>query len=174
MREDAFHNVGIIDECNDAHGDAAVGALERITDVDTEEEAVALIVEGAKTVPKGEWIVGQGWDEGAWANQMALDTAGITSETEVPVGGEMRLGTDGQSNGLFLNNAVELIRDAVPPPSREAYTNQLLIGLSQMAADGYAAVHEAGLGSLEMSILKELESEGRLPTPVLRNDFTTR
>ncbi len=116
-------------------------ALERIDliDIATEEEAIALVVERAKTVPKGEWIVGRGWDEGAWANrypdkalltqavpdhpvfldslhsfggwanQMALDIAGITAETEVSVGGEMRLGSDGQPNGLFLNNGVNLI-----------------------------------------------------------------
>ena len=38
-------------------------------DVDTEEEAVARIVATAADVPAGEWIVGHGWDEGAWANR---------------------------------------------------------------------------------------------------------
>ena len=173
-------------------------ALDRIdlTDVDTEEQAVALVVERARSIPPGEWIVGRGWDEGAWANrypdksllseavpdhpvfmdslhsfggwanQMALDIAGITRETEAPVGGEIRLGADGEPNGLFLNNAVDLMRAAVPPPSRETYTNQLLTGLNQMAADGYVTVHEAGLDSLQMSILEQLESEGSLPIRV--------
>ena len=40
-----------------------------LVDIQTEEEAVALVVERAKTVPKGAWIIGQGWDEGAWANR---------------------------------------------------------------------------------------------------------
>ncbi len=173
-------------------------ALARIDlkDIATEEEAIALVVERAKTVPKGEWIVGRGWDEGAWANrypdkalltqavpdhpvfldslhsfggwanQMALDVAGITAETEVPVGGEMRLGSDGQPNGLFINNGVDLIRGAIPAPSREAYTDRLLAGLNQMAADGYVTVHDAGLDSLQMSILEELEADGRLPIRV--------
>ena len=173
-------------------------ALERIDliDIATEEEAIALVVERAKTVPKGEWIVGRGWDEGAWANrypdktlltqavpehpvfldslhsfggwanQMALDVAGITAQTEVPVGGEMRLGSDGQPNGLFLNNGVNLLRDAIPAPSREGYTNRLLAGLNQMATDGYVTVHDAGLDSLQMSILEELEADGRLPIRV--------
>ena len=173
-------------------------ALERIDliDIATEEEAIALVVERAKTVPKGEWIVGRGWDEGAWANrypdkalltqavpehpvfldslhsfggwanQMALDRAGITAQTEVPVGGEMRLGSDGQPNGLFLNNGVNLLRDAIPAPSREGYTNRLLAGLNQMATDGYVTVHDAGLDSLQMSILEELEADDRLPIRV--------
>ena len=172
--------------------------LERINliDVATEEEAVALVVERAKTVPNGEWIVGRGWDEGAWANrypdkalltlavpdhpvfldslhsfggwanQMALEVAGVTAKTESPVGGEIRLGADGEPNGLFLNNAVNVMRDAIPPPSREAYSNRLLAGLNQMAADGYVTVHEAGLDSLQMSILEELEANDRLPIRV--------
>lgn len=173
-------------------------SLDRVdlSGADSEEDAVDLIVARATTVPKGEWIVGQGWDEGAWAdhypdktllsdalpehpvfmdslhsfagwaNQMALDVAGITAATAVPAGGEMRLGADGEPNGLFLNNAVQLIEDAVPPPSRDRYTDELLAGLVRMAADGYVTVHEAGLRSLEMSILEELEAEGRLPIRV--------
>ena len=187
---------GLVDSHVHVFGLGAVLERLNLTDVETEEEAVALVVERARTVPKGEWIVGQGWDEGAWANrypdksllseavpdhpvflkslhsfagwpnQMALDVAGIRSDTEVPVGGEIRLGADGEPSGLFLNNAVQLMTHAVPPPSRETYTKELLSGLNQMAADGYVTVHDAGLGPVEMSILEELEAEGRLPIRV--------
>ncbi|HEV2664054.1 MAG TPA: amidohydrolase family protein, partial [Blastocatellia bacterium] len=37
--------------------------------VQTEEEAVARVVAFAAKVPKGEWVLGRGWDEGAWANR---------------------------------------------------------------------------------------------------------
>jgi predicted amidohydrolase YtcJ len=40
-----------------------------LTDVATEAQAVAKVAERAKSVPKGEWIFGAGWDEGAWANR---------------------------------------------------------------------------------------------------------
>ena len=172
--------------------------LERVNliDVATEEEAVALVVERAKSVPKGEWIIGAGWDEGAWANrypdkvllselvpdhpvflrslhgfagwanQMALESLGITANTEVPTGGEMRLDADGQPNGLFLNRGIELLDNGVPAPSREAMTQQLLKGLRQMAEDGYVAVHEAGIHSMGMSILEELEAANELPIRV--------
>ena len=33
-----------------------------------------------------------------WVNEAALEQAGITAESEVPVGGEMRLAEDGQPN----------------------------------------------------------------------------
>ena len=164
-----------------------------LTDVATEEEAVALVAERAKSVPAGEWILGAGWDEGAWANrypdkellseavpdhpvfldslhgfaawanQAALDTGGITAESEVPTGGEMRLGEDGEPNGLFLNRATTMLDAIVPAPSRETLIRQVLMGLNQMAADGYVAVHEAGVGSRAMSVVEQLEAEGRLP-----------
>lgn len=167
-----------------------------LTDVATEEEAVALVAERAKSVPAGEWILGAGWDEGAWANrypdkvllseavpdhpvfldslhgfaawanQAALDAGGITADSDVPVGGEMRLGGDGKPNGLFLNRATTMLDAIVPPPSQETLIKQLLIGLKQMAADGYVAVHNAGLDSRAMSILEQLEEEDRLPIRV--------
>jgi len=187
---------GLVDSHTHVFGLGALLDQVNLVDVATEEDAVALVVERAKSVAKGEWIIGRGWDEGAWANrypdkalltsavpdhpvfmdslhsfagwgnQKALDAAHITADTDVPVGGEMRLGDDGQPTGLFLNNAVDLLRKAIPAPSRETLTNQFLLGLKQMAADGYTAVHDAGLGALEMSILEELEARNELPIRV--------
>ncbi len=171
--------------------------LEQINliDVATEEEAVALAAERATTVPPGEWIVGRGWDEGAWANrypdkellsqtipdhpvllqglhsfavwvnQMALDELGISEASEMPVGGEMRLGADGKPNGLFLNRAADFVKDSVPV-SDEVRTRQVLAGLNRMARDGYVAIHEAGLYAYQMSVLEKLEAENRLPIRV--------
>lgn len=178
-------------------------------DVDTEEEAVARIVERAKQVPTGEWIVGQGWDEGRWAdnypdkrllseavpdhpvfmrslhsfagwcNQTALDRAGITRDTEVPDGGEMRLTADGSPSGLFLNRAVPLIENAIPALTEQQLEQNLLTGLNQMAADGYVTVHDAGLNAAEMKVLEKLEAEDRLPVRVyamlsVRNEALAR
>ncbi|MGB5576421.1 MAG: amidohydrolase [Woeseiaceae bacterium] len=187
---------GLVDSHTHVFGLGALLDQVNLIGVATEEEAVALIVERAKSVPKGDWIVGRGWDEGAWANaypdkalltaavpdhpvfmdslhgfagwanQAALDAAGITAESKVPVGGEMRLGSDGQPSGLFLNQGVNMLSDAVPEPSREILAKQLLLGLSQMAADGYTAVHDAGLDTEAMSILEELEAADKLPIRV--------
>ena len=167
-----------------------------LTDATTEEEAVALVSERANNVPDGDWIVGYGWDEGAWANnypdklllseavpnhpvlmrglhgfadwcnQMALDVTGVTAEMPVPVGGEMRLGDDGEPSGLFINRGVELVRGGMPEQTNEDMRRQLLLGLNRMAEDGYVAVHDAGLNSSEMEVLTQLEDEGALPIRV--------
>jgi predicted amidohydrolase YtcJ len=187
---------GLVDSHTHVYGLGAKLDSIDLTDVATEEEAVALVAEKAETTPAGEWIIGRGWDEGAWANrypdkvllseaapnnpvfldslhgfavwvnQAALDAGGITAETEVPVGGEMRLGDDGEPNGLFLNRATTMIDDIVPPPAMETRLNRWLMGLNQMAEDGYVAIHEAGLNTEAMAALEQLEAEGRLPIRV--------
>ena len=187
---------GLVDSHTHVFG---LGALLRqvdLTDVATEEDAVARVAARAREVPAGEWIIGRGWDEGAWANrypdkallseavpdhpvvldslhgfaswvnEAALRAAGITADSEVPVGGEMRLDEDGQPNGLFLNRATVMIDAAVPAPSHEELTEQVLAGLEQMAEDGYVTVHDAGLDAAHMQVLEELEAGGRLPIRV--------
>ena len=164
-----------------------------LTHIATEEEAIALVAERASKTPKGEWILGSGWDEGAWAshypdkvllsaavpdhpvaldglhgfaawvNQAALDAGGITAASDVPVGGEMRLGGDGEPNGLFLNNATTMIDNIVPPPSDDAMADRLLRGLGRMAEDGFVSVHEAGVDARAMRVLEQLEAEDKLP-----------
>lgn len=187
---------GLVDSHTHVFGLGA--ALERVdlVDVDTEEEAIRRVLERAASTPKGEWIVGRGWDEGAWANrypdkallsqavpdhpvflgslhgfagwanQMALDAAGVTSDTEVPVGGEIHLGDDGEPNGIFLNRAVPLVRNAIPAAGPEAMQVRVLTGLTQMAEDGFTAVHDAGLDTAMMDALETLEAEGKLPIRV--------
>jgi predicted amidohydrolase YtcJ len=164
--------------------------------VDSEAEAVELIAARAATVPKGEWILGGGWDEGAWAdrypdkallseavpdhpvlmrglhgfadwcNQAALDAVGITAESPVPTGGEMPLDENGEPAGLFINRAVQMPRSGVPEPSDTDLARQVLLGLDRMAEDGYVMIHDAGLGSREMAVLERLEADGRLPIRV--------
>lgn len=173
-------------------------ALSRVSlyDVETEEEAVARIVEAAKSVPKGEWIVGHGWDEGAWANRypdmrlltervpdhpvymrslhsfagwgnrLAFERAGITADTEAPVGGEIGRFPDGEPSGLLLNRAVPLLEQAIPRPDHAKLRAQALMALNQMARDGYVQIHDAGLDREQMAVLQDLEAAGELPIRV--------
>ncbi len=164
--------------------------------IESEEAAVAMIVERARDLPEGEWIIGWGWDEGAWANnypdkvllsdavpnhpvlmrgrygfadfvnQRALDETGVTAETPIPVGGEMPLADDGTPSGLFINRAVTMVRSRMPEQSDEELRRLALLGLEQMAADGYVAVHDAGLASHAMAALEQMEADGELPIRV--------
>ena len=173
-------------------------SLERInlTGIATEAEAVARIVERAATTPKGEWILGYGWDEGAWANrypdkrrlsalvpdhpvvlrslhgfaswanERALALAGITRDTPAPDGGEIRKDATGEPTGLVLNRAVPLLDNAVPRPSPAQRDAQVMRALHVMARAGYTGVHEAGVAPDVMESFERLAERDSLPLRV--------
>lgn len=173
-------------------------SLDRVnlTGLSTEEEAVARIVERAATTPKGEWIIGVGWDEGAWANRypdkrlltervpdhpvvmrglhgfaawgnaLALEKAGITRDTKAPTGGEIRKDASGEPTGLVLNRAVPLLDDAVPAPAPAQRDAQVRRALHVMADAGFTGVHEAGVAPDVMASLERLAAADSLPLRV--------
>ena len=178
-----------------------VGLGEKQSQVDlvgvaSEAEAVARVAAFARHIPKGLWILGRGWDEGAWANhyptkrllservpdhpallsglhgfavwanQVALDRAGITRATASPEGGEVVKDAGGEPTGLLLNRATSLLTAAVPEPTEEQYKAYVLAGLERMAHDGYVAIHEAGADRRLMRAFQALDAEGRLPVRV--------
>ena len=164
--------------------------------VATETEAIERVVAYAASVPKGEWITGRGWDEGAWANRypdwrqlsarvpdhpvvlyslhgfgvwanrLALDRAQITRATAAPVGGEIRKDAKGEPTGIFLNRATTLMVAAVPPPTPAQIESQLLAGLTEMARSGYVAIHEAGVDRAMLNGLMALDARKQLPIRV--------
>ncbi len=167
-----------------------------LTAAEDEEAAVELVAARAAAVEPGEWIVGWGWDEGAWAgrypdlhllservpdhpvlmrslhgfavwgNRMALERAGITRDTAGPSGGEIVRDERGEPTGILLNRATALLTAAVPAPSPETLQEHLLAGLTEMARSGYVAVHDAGVGSELMAACEALADAGRLPIRV--------
>ncbi len=187
---------GLVDSHTHVAGLGEKASQVDLTGVRTEEEAVALVAARARGVPKGEWILGRGWDEGAWANhypglallsekvpdnpvylaslhtfagwgnRLALERAGITRSTSAPEGGEIRKDKDGNPTGILLNRAVPLLSSAVPPPSEERFKSYVLAGLERMARDGYVAIHEAGADRGLLKAFQDLDGEGRLPVRV--------
>lgn len=167
-----------------------------LTGVVDEAAAIARVVERARSTPKGAWILGQGWDDGAWAdrypdaaalsaavpdhpvvlrglhgfaswaNRAALEAAGIDRTTADPVGGIIRRGADGAPTGLFLNRAVALLDAAVPRPEPAARDSQLVRVLRRVATLGFTAVHEAGTAPDVLAAFERLAKAGKLPIRV--------
>ena len=164
-----------------------------LVDVGTEEEAVALAEAVAAETPPGSWILGSGWDEGAWANRyptlellseavpdhpvylrglhgfagwgnrMAFEMAGITADTPDPAGGQLVRDEEGHPSGTLLNQAVHLLEDHIPTPSVDETMGHVMAGLEVMAQHGYTSVHEAGSNRRYQEAFERLEAEGRLP-----------
>lgn len=161
-----------------------------------EAEAVARVAERARTTAAGKWIIGHGWDEGAWAdryptvealslavpdhpvllnglhgfavwgNRRALDLAGISADTPDPAGGDIVRDDEGNPTGVLTNRATKLLRTAVPATSLEDREAAILAGLDTLADAGYVAVHEAGVSGDVLEALLSLDARDALPLRV--------
>jgi predicted amidohydrolase YtcJ len=187
---------GLVDSHTHVVGLGEARSQVDLVGVPTEAEAVERVVRFAKDVPKGQWILGRGWDEGAWAshypdmkqlservpdhpvllaglhsfavwgNRLAFEKAGIGPGSVAPEGGEIVRDASGAPTGILLNRATTLLSAAVPEASETQFKGYVLAGLQTMAEAGYVAVHEAGAERRLMKAFAELEAEGRLPLRV--------
>ncbi len=161
--------------------------------VKTEDEAIARVRVHARKHPDAKWILGHGWDEGAWAdrypdmaklsrafpkrpvvlrglhgfavwgNAAAFAAAGINRDTEAPSGGDIIRDQHGNPSGVLTNRATELLSQAIPIAAKEEREAAILAGLDELARSGYVAVHEAGVDAQTLADLEGLSKQGRLP-----------
>jgi predicted amidohydrolase YtcJ len=98
-----------------------------------------------------------------WVNARALALARIEATTAAPSGGEILRDQRGAATGVFIDNAIDLVEAALPPPSREELRVDLERGLAACVRAGLTGVHDMGTTAAQLEVLRELEAEGRLP-----------
>ncbi|NKB88840.1 MAG: amidohydrolase family protein [Acidobacteria bacterium] len=101
-----------------------------------------------------------------WANQRALDEAGIDADTPTPSGGTVSRDSAGNPTGIFLNRASGMLGAAIPDAGAAQLEEDLRLGLEELARSGYVRVHEAGVGSSLLAAMESLDARGALPTRV--------
>ena len=102
----------------------------------------------------------------AWANSLAMELAGISDDTEDPVGGQIVRDENGKATGVFIDTAMSYIREQIPATSFEEEKVALSTALNALAAYGITSVHDAGIGSSTIAAYKELVGEAPLPVRV--------
>ena len=153
------------------------------------EEVLERTIEFSKNTTG--WIVGRGWDQNDWeikeypdnssldslfpdrpvilkridghaglANTKALKISGITTKTNVE-GGVIEIKND-RLTGILNDNALELIRKAVPLPAEEQIINGLLEAQENCFGVGLTTVDDAGLKRSEIEIIDRLQKNGML------------
>lgn len=157
------------------------------------DQALKKVAQLTDTLEPGEWLIGQGWDEGAWANNYpnrhdldilfpnnpvflkslhgfgvwvnteALKFAEIDDQTQPPVGGEIVRDKKGAPTGILLNRATTLFDDVVPKPSLEKFAESMNIGMKQLVRDGFVAAHQAGATRMHIEGLQQLKANDTLP-----------
>ncbi|GAB5500611.1 MAG: amidohydrolase [Pseudohongiellaceae bacterium] len=102
----------------------------------------------------------------AWANSAAMELAGITRQTEDPDGGQIIRDADGNATGVFVDNAMGLVRQHIPNLTTEETRYALTTAMEGLAGYGLTSVHDAGVGSGTIQAYKELVSNGPMPIRV--------
>ncbi len=100
---------------------------------------------------------------GAVANSLAIRLAGVEDATPNPFGGEiMRDKKTGQANGMFLDNARQLITRLIPPASPEENERALLLAVRRSLSLGWTEVHIPGNTFAEVDLIERLYQEGKI------------
>lgn len=138
------------------------------------------------------WVQGRGWDQNAWsprefptkdlldrafpenpvcairvdghaamANAKALSLAGIDQDTVVD-GGIIAKSADGGLTGLLLDNAVNLVKNAIPAPDDATKRQALEVAESRCLAAGLTSVSNAGTELDDLLLMDKMQEEGEL------------
>lgn len=95
------------------------------------------------------------------ANQVALDQAGITSETQIS-GGEILKNEEGKLTGIVLDNAIDLFKKVIPKTSKSDLKRAIMELQEELLEFGISDVHEAGITLDQLELLQEMEADGQL------------
>ncbi len=99
----------------------------------------------------------------AWVNKAVLDLAGITSATPDPLGGKILRASNGTPTGVLLDNAMDLVRAKMPPPTRDERIHAVRTAVAECLRLGLTGVHDMGVDLELIGIYQELEKKAELP-----------
>ena len=138
-----------------------------------------------------EFLIGRGWDQNDWSNKdfpdnlllnqefpdkavvlrridghaylvndFALELAGIDNSSNVE-GGEF-IKKNGKLTGVLIDNAMRLIDDIIPEPTKEQTVKALLSAQNLAFENGLTTISDAGLTKSQIDLIDELQNEGVL------------
>jgi predicted amidohydrolase YtcJ len=97
------------------------------------------------------------------ANSKMLALAGVTGETAAPAGGQILKDAAGQPTGMLIDNAMELVRGKVPPPTAAQRAEAVRRGAVLYAARGWTGLHNMSVAAAEVADQQALAAKGELP-----------
>ena len=138
-----------------------------------------------------EFLIGRGWDQNDWSNKdfpdnlllnqefpdkavvlrridghaylvndFALELAGIDNLSNVE-GGEF-IKENGKLTGVLIDNAMRLIDDIIPEPTKEQTVKALLSAQNLAFENGLTTISDAGLTKSQIDLIDELQNDGIL------------
>lgn len=101
-------------------------------------------------------------------NSKVLDLAGITKKTISPEGGKIEKDPKtGEPTGILRETATDLVWTKIPPSTEEEIIEAANLASKKIIESGITSIHWIVTASNEISIIKKLISENKLPVRVL-------
>ncbi len=97
-----------------------------------------------------------------WVNSAALRAAGITRETQSPIGGEIQSDEDGEPTGVLFDNAAELVYAAMPAVAQQDRIAALSEAIRDAQTLGVTGAHAMDVGRGELRALQTLHNQREL------------
>ncbi len=98
-----------------------------------------------------------------WVNSKAMEIAHVTKRTPEPEGGRILRDANGNPTGVFVDEAMKLIADYVPPPSEEEIIGAIQKASEEYLSYGVASVQDMAIDENQFSLYKKLIGEKKLP-----------
>jgi predicted amidohydrolase YtcJ len=154
------------------------------------EEVLKRVIEFNNSNDK-DFIIGRGWDQNDWVNKsfptnkllneefpdkaivlrridghaylvndFALNLAGIDKSSNIE-GGEF-VKSNGKLTGVLIDNAMRLIDDIIPDPTKEESVKALISAQEIAFENGLTTIAEAGISREQIELIDSLQKEGVL------------
>jgi predicted amidohydrolase YtcJ len=158
----------------------------------TLEDFLGKVKNRVAQLPPGKWITGRGWIETFWkpskfpsrqdldkiaqdnpvfltradghasvANSAALKITKIDRNTPDPFGGQI-LKTNGEPNGMLLDNAQELVSRNIPKPTEAEREEALLRGIDRELGLGWCEIQNAGSYKEDIELIRKDFEAGKI------------
>lgn len=112
-------------------------------------------------VPDNPVVLERADGHAALVNAAVLALMGITKETPSPEGGEIIRDARGEATGVFVDNAMDLIK--VPQADKEQQNKALDLAFEELSRKGITRFHDAGASLETVALLDERAKAGTLP-----------
>ena len=96
-----------------------------------------------------------------WVNSRAMEVAGITRRTRRVKGGQI-IKARGRPTGIFIDNAIALVRKAVPELTGDELERAYTLAQNECLAAGLTSIHDMGVDASGLRVMRKMDTEGRL------------
>jgi predicted amidohydrolase YtcJ len=116
----------------------------------------------SRAVPDHPVALGRVDGHALLTNAKAMQLAGITRQTADPEGGRILRDAAGEPTGVFIDNAMGLIRRAVPAQNAAGLRAGIRWAMRELNRFGLTSIHDAGVSCDELALYEQMARANEL------------